>query len=278
MFQSISESNRAIHDPVPKNVSKFPINQTFLTTDAERTANGGYKFKVPEIWSSARSGKKSIAIRSIQWHPKQIRLSFRLAIHRHDDNDDHTNDINILYDNIIAPFQKTYEVLLDIAQEINGKFSAASGLYFTIDYENNTMTFQVIHSGGDEYDISLTKNDIVHEDNDSSKPIIRSPFDELFNQPFTDNDGEFHDIITFHNVWDRFLLDFHSSLIPFDNYQYLGGINDKWNNPIIYQDPNTSPLFDVWTTTDLKTPVKILYENFVIRMTFIISSENQYHT
>ena len=280
MFQSISESNRFLHDPVPKNVSKFPIHQTFLTSDAERNAKGEYKFKVPEIWSSARSGKKSIAVRSIQWHPKQIHLSFRLSIHKKTDGNNYANDIRLLYDTIIAPFQKTYEVLLGISEYINGILknddNKDKGLTFDIDYENNTMTFQVIHET-DDYVINLEKLDIEHEDNDNTKPIIRSPFDELFNQPYSDNDGEFHDIITFHNVWDRFLIDFHSSLIPFDNYQYLGGINDKWNNPIVYQDPNTSPLFNVWTTTDLKTPFPILYENFVIRMTFIISSENQYH-
>ena len=66
MATNYRENNMLINDPVPRNVSKFPIHQTYLTADAERTGNGGYKFKAPEVWSSARSGKKSIAIRSIE--------------------------------------------------------------------------------------------------------------------------------------------------------------------------------------------------------------------
>ena len=65
-----------INDPVPRNVSKFPIHQTYLTDDSERTGNGGYKFKVPEVWSSALSGKKSIAIRSIQPIKKRMEFAF----------------------------------------------------------------------------------------------------------------------------------------------------------------------------------------------------------
>jgi len=276
MFQSASELNRVIHDPVPKNASKYGIHQTYLTTDAERTAKGGYKFKAPEMWSSARSGKKSISIRSIQWFPKQIHLDFDIRFHRVADGNDHTNDIPTIYNSIIAPFQKTYEILADIRKTINKQLPENSKLTFNIDFEDNWLWFQATHADNDSYQISLVK-DIEYEGGDSSKPIIRSPFDELFNQPFTGNDGEWHDIIMFDNVWDRFTLNFHASIIPFDNYQYLGQLSDRWDNPIIYQDPNASPLFDIWTTSDLKTPFPILHEKFVIRMTFIISSENQYH-
>ena len=80
MFQSKSESNRIINDPVPKNVSKYPIHQTYLTSDSERTGTGGYKFKAPEVWSSARSGKKSIAIRSIQPIIKRHEVSFSIIV------------------------------------------------------------------------------------------------------------------------------------------------------------------------------------------------------
>ena len=80
MFQSKTESNRIINDPVSKNISKFPIHQTYLTSDSERTGTGGYKFKAPEVWSSARSGKKSIAIRSIQHLKKSFDISFNLHI------------------------------------------------------------------------------------------------------------------------------------------------------------------------------------------------------
>ena len=34
---------RNIHDPVPRNVSKFPIHQTYLTSDAEGNNKGTYK-------------------------------------------------------------------------------------------------------------------------------------------------------------------------------------------------------------------------------------------
>ena len=79
MLNKTSE-NFLINDPVPKNVSKYPIHQTYLTDDAEPTGQGGYRFKAPEVWSSARSGKKSIAVRSIQWLPKTINLEFGISI------------------------------------------------------------------------------------------------------------------------------------------------------------------------------------------------------
>ena len=75
-------SNYLINDPVPRNASKFPIHQTYLTDDAERTGTGGYKFKAPEVWSSARSGKKSIAIRSIQPIRRRIGLAFAIVINQ----------------------------------------------------------------------------------------------------------------------------------------------------------------------------------------------------
>ena len=80
MINNTSQINSIIKDPVPKNVSKFPIHQTYLTDDAQPTGTGGYKFKCPEVWSSARSAKKSIAIRSIQWLPKTLFLQFAIDI------------------------------------------------------------------------------------------------------------------------------------------------------------------------------------------------------
>ena len=62
----------------------------------------------------------------------------------------------------------------------------------------------------------------------------------------------------------------------FPIHQFLGELNDEWNNPIIYQDPNTSPLFNIWITSDLKTPFPILHEHFIFRFTFIISSSDFY--
>ena len=62
----------------------------------------------------------------------------------------------------------------------------------------------------------------------------------------------------------------------FDNYQYLGELGDLWQNPIIYQDPNGSPLFNVWITTDLKNRIQILHETFIFRFSFIIDVEKYY--
>ena len=146
-------------------------------------------------------------------------------------------------------------------------------------YENNTLIIQAINiaNNSDEYEVLLARQGIKYQDNDSSKPIISCSFDEIFNQPYTPNDGTFHDLLTFYNVWDRYILNFHASFVPFDTYQFLGSLGDVWNNPIIYQDPNTSPLFNVWTTADMKEPFPILHDSFIIRMTFIISSDSNYH-
>ena len=84
-----NQSNQLVHDPVPKNVSKFPIHQTYLTDDAERTGSGGYRFKAPEVWSSARSGKKSIAIRSIQPRPQRYEVAFTINIYSDDYDSEH---------------------------------------------------------------------------------------------------------------------------------------------------------------------------------------------
>ena len=85
--------------------------------------------------------------------------------------------------------------------------------------------------------------------------------------------------LVYENVWDRTSpLNFHASFVPFDNYQYLGAIFDNWNKPIIYQDANSSPLFNVWITTDMKTPIHLLHEQFIFRFTFIIATNDQYHS
>ena len=79
------------------------------------------------------------------------------------------------------------------------------------------------------------------------------------------------------NVWNICSpLQFHASFIPFDNYQYLGELGDTWQNPIVYQDPNGSPLFNVWATTDMRHRIPILYETFVFRISFIIDVEKHY--
>ena len=79
-------SERNIHDPVPKNVSKYPIHQTYLTSDAETNGTGGFRFKCPEVWSSARSGKKSIEVRSIDWLAVSYTLDFSIFVDVTGDN------------------------------------------------------------------------------------------------------------------------------------------------------------------------------------------------
>lgn len=263
--------NLFINDPVPKNVSKFPIHQTYLTDDSERTGNGGYKFKTPEVWSSARSGKKSIAIRSIQWQPKSLLIEFKLSIQT--SSTPTTYDSGFNYHNVIPPNITLYDVIIDIIDKFNSWASTSTDTkdyVLTYEFENtdNSLTFRVLNEAGNtSYPIRFTSDD-TNAPSDS--------FNKFINQPST-YFPDYTTDLTYKNVWDRSTpLNFHASFVPFDNYQYLGTIFDKWQQPIIYQDPNTSPLFNVWTTTDLKTPLKILYESFIIRFTFIISSDSQY--
>ena len=281
MFASTQATNHLINDPVPKNVSKFPIHQTYLTDDAELTASNIYKFKAPEVWSSARSGKKSIAIRSVTWHPKTYYLSFNLTIHKISDGDTTTNDQRILFRRFIAPYNKTFEILEQISSEF-ATHTADKPYFVGFEYDNEgNLTIQAIHRTDPtvKYSICLTKNGIKRKNpSDDTSPIIESPFDEIFNQPFTENDGNQHSIITLHNVWDRNNLNFHASFVPFDNYQYFGPLGVEYQNPIIFQDPATSPIFNIWTTTNLKTHFPVLHETFIIRITFIISSDSQYRS
>ena len=74
------------------------------------------------------------------------------------------------------------------------------------------------------------------------------------------------------NVWDRQTLNFHCSMIPFDNYQYLGALNQQWTKPILYQDPHGSQVFYIWTTSDMKNVNLPLHEKFIIRLVFYLDS------
>jgi len=263
------EANHYINDPVPKNVSKFPIHQTYLTSDAEGTGNGGYKFKCPEVWSSARSGKKSIAIRSIYLEKQAYYVNFRI----------NTEIMYVLIYHMTPPDTPLYDFL----ESCQAKFKEAVEAYnatqdeeHKVNYElayrfhNQTLTFMVL-SGSSLIPFSITDISNITAGSESLNIFLNQPknYSGSTLQKTT---------IEFNNVWDRLpdQLHFHASFIPFDNYQYLGDLNDYWNNPIIYQDPNTSPLFNIWITTDLKTPIKILHEHFIFRFTFIISSESQY--
>ena len=269
MLNKTSE-NFLINDPVPKNVSKYPIHQTYLTDDAESTGAGGYKFKAPEVWSSARSGKKSIAVRSIQWLPKSLILSFCLSIQTASSPATYENGFN--YNYVIPPNITLYDVINDILNNFNTWATTNSKDYIlTYDYNNrdNKLSFEVYSkTGTTNYPIRFTAVNDTNEPPDALNVLI--------NQPRT-YFPDYTRYLEYSNVWDRTTaLNFHASFVPFDNYQNLGTIFDKWQTPIIYQDANASPLFNVWITTDMKNTLKLLHESFVIRLTFIISSDSQY--
>lgn len=271
MSTNYRENNLLINDPVPRNASKYPIHQTYLTDDAERTGTGGYKFKAPEVWSSARSGKKSIAIRSIQWLPKTINLTFGLTVTVNGTNK------TFNYTNAVPINVSLYDALNSIIQYFDA-WTSANSLTISISYEyynnshNNQLTLDIYNTTAPSTKYTFR----IHSISDAAKPS--ESFNELLNQP-KDYFPSAAQGLFYHNVWDRSTaLNFHASFVPFDNYQNIGTIFDKWNTPIIYQDPNTSPLFNVWVTSDLKTPMKLLYESFVFRLTFIISTESQYHS
>ena len=284
---SNKQANYLINDPVPKNVSKYGIHQTYLTSDSERTGTGGYKFKAPDVWSSARSGKKSIAIRSIQPLIKREQISFRIKIHHTNDADDSVNeDFAFDYKTIPNKDGTLIDVLSDIASTferwattMTGTLNDETGEWenpqfkLNIVYIDNILAFYVRATNNTGYDHYLLH---IGENGSNANNPSKS-FNKYFNQPLTYDAGSSETLI-YNNVWDySSTVYFHASFIPFDNYQLLGELHDEWNNPIIYQDPNTSPLFNIWTTLDLKTPFPLLHANFIIRISFIISSTDFYN-
>ena len=109
-----------------------------------------------------------------------------------------------------------------------------------------------------------------------SLETANNSFDYVFNQPYSRDAIDYINEIFLYNVWDRNGIQFHASFIPFDNYQYLGESGETWQNPIIFQEPNTSPLFNIWTTEDLKTPITVWHAQFIFRFTFILSLGKHY--
>ena len=272
-------SERFIHDPVPKNVSKFPIHQTYLTEDAEGNSNGIYKFKCPEVWSSARSGKKSIAIRSIKWQSFAIVLGFVIrfsvttTIPAHDEvpESTQTDNYNFIYTNTIPAHMCVTDVLVDIRMQFE-QWANSNSL-------NGYHLITYLFGSRNRLQIALTDNNnsrVNFRITGSNNSKCSESFNRWLNQP-KDYFPAASTELVYYNVWDRTTpLHFHASFVPFDNYQYIGTIFDNWNTPIIYQDPNSSPLFNIWITTNMKTPLNLLYEEFIFRFTFIISSESQY--
>ena len=256
-------TNYLINDPVPRNVSKFPIHQTYLTDDGERTGNGGYKFKAPEVWSSARSGKKSIAVRSIHPILKRYELSFALAVSQHNKTTDVATGFEYFdYSSIVDKDSTLIDLLADIKTKFDAWQTDLSGennstietdFDFSVEYADHTLTFKIEPDEDATYNYKIT---LGSRKDDTIYPA--QSFNRFINQPLTFQNLTPSTTITYNNVWDHSsTLYFHASFIPFDNYQYLGELRDEWNNPIIYQDPNTSPLFNKWITSDLKTPFPI---------------------
>ena len=266
MLNNTPSKNQLVSGLTPRNTSKFLIHQTFNTDDSERTADNGYRFKMPEVWSSARSSNKSIAIRKIEWVPRNEFLSFGLVIEKQSDKA--TALINISL--VIPERTPITDILSKIVEEFNKKKSQInSGLELCTEYDGLNLVMYVYSNADEEvYKIKICD---LRDDSKASES-----FNRIFNQPVT-MFKELSEVLNYMNVWDRCSsLHFHASFIPFDNYQYLGELGDLWQNPIIYQDPNGSPLFNVWITTDLKNRIPILHETFIFRFSFIIDVEKYY--
>ena len=220
---------------------------------------------MPEVWSSARSSNKSIAIRKIEWVPKVESLRFKIILENQDDKS--RSEVRI---NLVIPERTSITDILDkVIEEFDkNKTSGIPGLKLYVEYRETIVTFYIDHEDDNPYTIKICS---LSEDDKPS-----ASFNRVFNQPidkFLDFDTELH----YENVWNRCSpLHFHASFIPFDNYQCLGELGDTWQNPIVYQDPNGSPLFNVWATTDMKQRIPILYETFVFRISFIIDVEKHY--
>ena len=138
---------RNIHDPVPRNVSKFPIHQTYLSSDAEGNNKGTYKFKCPEVWSSARSGKKAVAIRSISWLAKSLSLSFQISIECKKNLSGTISDqtIALKYYNIIPARTSLTDALNDIKGTLELQASSKNAdLTFRFWYNNVTFSLMIV--------------------------------------------------------------------------------------------------------------------------------------
>ena len=259
-------SNTLVGGHVPKNATKFVIHQTYNTVDSEITSDKGYRFKMPEVWSSARSSKKSIAIRKIEWLPQNEYLSFGLVIENQTDKSKNTFICSL----VIPERTPTTDTLVRIVEEFD-KWKTRNSLSLELCTEYSGSSLHMYVYSNDNEDVYKIK---ICDGLDESK--CSESFNRIFNQPLTTFKDLSEELI-YEGVWDRSsMLHFHASFIPFDNYQYLGELGDLWQNPVIYQDPNGSPLFNIWITTDLKNRIPILHETFIFRFSFIIDVEKYY--
>lgn len=267
MLNNTPSINQLVSGLTPRNTSKFLIHQTFNTDDSERTHDSQYRFKMPEVWSSARSSNKSIAIRKIEWVPKSEYLEFSIE-HEYRDNNGIESKFIVSIRLVIPERTSITDTLNKVIEEFDkNKPTTIHELTLHFEYKNTSIT---LYSKSKDINYKIKICDTM----DVNKPS--ESFNRLFNQPM-DTFFDFAQKLTYKNVWNRCSpLHFHASFIPFDNYQYLGELCDTWQNPIVYQDPNGSPLFSVWITTDLKNRIPILYETFIFRFSFIIDVEKYY--
>ena len=161
-------------------------------------------------------------------------------------------------------------IALDKVVEEFNKYKPKNDLELCTEYERCELSMYVLDKEDKEKDYDIK----IHDFDDENKPS--KSFNRIFNQPETMFQN-LSSYLNYKNVWNRCSpLHFHASFIPFDNYQYLGEIGDTWQNPIVYQDPNGSPLFNVWVTTDLKNRIPIFHETFIFRFSFIIDVEKYF--
>ena len=272
MHSQTLSTNKLVDGYVPKNVTKYPIEETYSTAKALRSNGNMWQFKCPEVWSSARSGKKSIAIRSITWVSKREHVRFKLIVRDFGG----TNEHSVLFDKIVPALNSIMDIIGSIVEWFNAWVTANKFDYtLSLNYVDNSLTMSI----GSASKTKTYEFRIVDINSSGESESIKTPsesFNKLFNQRL-DMIRPFSSSTTYENVWDReTLLHFHASFIPFDSYQYLGVLYDTWQKPVVYQDPNTSPIFNVWTTTDLKKTIPILHEIFIFRFTFIISTDQNY--
>lgn len=118
--------NELVKEKAPKNVSKYPIEQTYVLdyniNNNNNNKNNNYSCKMPELWNSSISSKKTIAIREINMIPQQYNLRFRMYW-KVELSDTKKYNGFIKYDNTISNEDKTGDVLSDVKTYIDNVFA-----------------------------------------------------------------------------------------------------------------------------------------------------------
>lgn len=144
--------NQTISDTGSCNMSKYPIHRTYLTDNAQHLFSGVYQIKAHEVWSSARSGKISIGIRSLKWISKQIYLLFSLIVQITSTID--AIDISM----VVPPYTKTQTELKETKKQCNNcTIGNHNGFLIDISYTNKQIVIKTIPSVTGNYTIYLIK-------------------------------------------------------------------------------------------------------------------------